>query len=98
MMDQLESQERIEKSIDKSERERPDSPGLFHMLNNSGMSRNQFNYHYVIGKGGFGKVRNFIYYYFEKYLKYKLFIFQVWKVDMKKNKQLFAMKEMSKAK
>lgn len=76
-MDQLESQERIEKSIDKSERERPDSPGLFHMLNNSGMSRNQFNYHYVIGKGGFGKV---------------------WKVDMKKNKQLFAMKEMSKAK
>lgn len=35
-----------------------------------------FTYHYVIGKGGFGKV---------------------WKVENKKNKKLFALKEMSKA-
>ncbi|KAL4497825.1 hypothetical protein ABPG72_000580 [Tetrahymena utriculariae] len=41
------------------------------------MSRNMFNFHYVIGKGGFGKV---------------------WKVDSKKTKKVFAMKEMSKSK
>lgn len=35
-----------------------------------------FNFHYVIGKGGFGKV---------------------WKVELKKTKKLFAMKEMSKS-
>ncbi len=40
------------------------------------MSRNMFVFHYVIGKGGFGKV---------------------WKVEMKKTKQVFAMKEMSKS-
>mmetsp|Transcript_23376 Transcript_23376/g.26519 ORF Transcript_23376/g.26519 Transcript_23376/m.26519 type:complete len:392 (-) Transcript_23376:222-1397(-) len=40
------------------------------------MSKNQFQFHYVIGKGGFGKV---------------------WKVEMKKTRQIFAMKEMSKA-
>lgn len=38
--------------------------------------KNMFTYHYVIGKGGFGKV---------------------WKVESKKNKKLFALKEMSKA-
>ena len=36
-----------------------------------------FNYHYIIGKGGFGKV---------------------WKVEKKKDKKLYAMKEMSKVK
>lgn len=41
------------------------------------MSKNSFNYQYVIGKGGFGKV---------------------WRVEHKKNKQPYAMKEMSKSK
>ncbi len=41
---------------------------------------------YVIGKGGFGKVKKF-------HIKY-----QVWKVLHKKYKRLFALKEMSKAK
>ncbi|CAD8191974.1 unnamed protein product [Paramecium octaurelia] len=41
------------------------------------VSKNNFQFHYVIGKGGFGKV---------------------WKVEIKKSRQLYAMKEMSKAK
>ncbi|CAD8117035.1 unnamed protein product [Paramecium sonneborni] len=41
------------------------------------VNKNSFQFHYVIGKGGFGKV---------------------WKVEIKKSKQLYAMKEMSKAK
>mmetsp|Transcript_15477 Transcript_15477/g.28068 ORF Transcript_15477/g.28068 Transcript_15477/m.28068 type:complete len:359 (-) Transcript_15477:1818-2894(-) len=40
------------------------------------LSRNHFKFHYVIGKGGFGKV---------------------WKVERSKSRELFAMKEMSKA-
>jgi serine/threonine protein kinase len=40
------------------------------------LTKNNFNYQYCIGKGGFGKV---------------------WKVDRKKSKQQYAMKEMSKA-
>ena len=40
------------------------------------INKNNFLYHYAVGKGGFGKV---------------------WKVERKKDKQLFAMKEMSKA-
>lgn len=40
------------------------------------MTKNNFNYAYCIGKGGFGKV---------------------WKVERKKTKQQYAMKEMSKA-
>ena len=38
--------------------------------------KNQFVFHYVIGKGGFGKV---------------------WKVESKKDRKLYAMKEMSKS-
>ena len=40
-----------------------------------GLSKNNFVFHYVIGRGGFGKV---------------------WKVEKKKTKVLYAMKEMSK--
>jgi serine/threonine protein kinase len=42
-----------------------------------GITKNLFKIHFVIGKGGFGKV---------------------WKVELKKNRQLYAMKEMGKAK
>ena len=41
------------------------------------MNKNIFQFHYVLGKGGFGKV---------------------WKVENKKTKVLYAMKEMSKSK
>ena len=40
------------------------------------ISKNHFQFHYVIGRGGFGKV---------------------WRVEKKKEKEVFAMKEMSKA-
>ena len=39
------------------------------------INKNHFLFHYVIGRGGFGKV---------------------WKVEKKKEKKLFAMKEMDK--
>ncbi|KAM3140272.1 hypothetical protein pb186bvf_007628 [Paramecium bursaria] len=41
------------------------------------INKNSFKFHFVLGKGGFGKV---------------------WKVELNKNKKLYAMKEMSKAK
>lgn len=41
------------------------------------VSKNQFSFIYVIGKGGFGKV---------------------WKVELKKSRKHYAMKEMSKSK
>ncbi len=40
------------------------------------VSKNHFQFHYVIGRGGFGKV---------------------WRVEKKKDKENYAMKEMSKA-
>ena len=40
------------------------------------ISKNQFQFQYAIGRGGFGKV---------------------WKVEKKKDKEVYAMKEMSKA-
>lgn len=43
----------------------------------STVSKNNFAFHYVVGKGGFGKV---------------------WKVESKKTKTIYAMKEMSKSK
>lgn len=43
---------------------------------NYGIGKNAFNFSYVIGIGGFGKV---------------------WKVEHKKTRQNYAMKEMSKA-
>jgi protein kinase A len=45
--------------------------------NYRGVVKSNFVFHYVIGKGGFGKV---------------------WKVELKKNRVPYAMKEMSKAK
>ena len=39
------------------------------------VTKNHFQFHYVIGRGGFGKV---------------------WKVEKKKEKKLYAMKEMGK--
>lgn len=45
--------------------------------NYNGVQKCNFIFHYVIGKGGFGKV---------------------WKVELKKNRHFYAMKEMSKAK
>ena len=45
--------------------------------NYHGVVKSNFVFHYVIGKGGFGKV---------------------WKVELKKNRVIYAMKEMSKAK
>lgn len=41
------------------------------------VNKQSYIFHYVIGKGGFGKV---------------------WKVELRKTRQSFAMKEMSKAK
>lgn len=40
------------------------------------INKNQFNFLYVIGRGGFGKV---------------------WKVEFRREKKLYAMKEMAKA-
>jgi serine/threonine protein kinase len=45
--------------------------------NYNGVVKINFNFHYVIGKGGFGKV---------------------WKVELKKSRIPYAMKEMNKAK
>eukprot|EP00357_Protocruzia_adherens_P036602 CAMPEP_0115006092 /NCGR_PEP_ID=MMETSP0216-20121206/20275_1 /TAXON_ID=223996 /ORGANISM="Protocruzia adherens, Strain Boccale" /LENGTH=412 /DNA_ID=CAMNT_0002372571 /DNA_START=145 /DNA_END=1383 /DNA_ORIENTATION=- len=45
--------------------------------NNTVCNKSHFQFHYVIGKGGFGKV---------------------WRVEKKKTREIFAMKEMSKAK
>jgi hypothetical protein len=47
------------------------------MIETESVSKAMLKIHYVIGKGGFGKV---------------------WKVEMKKTKTFYAMKEMSKAK
>lgn len=58
------------------------------ILNNKisvNLQRNSFDFLYVIGKGGFGKVISNIYK-------------KVWKVYSKKLKRQFALKEMSKAK
>lgn len=42
----------------------------------SAINKNIFQFHYIIGKGGFGKV---------------------WKIEHKKSRKLYAMKEMQKA-
>lgn len=47
------------------------------MEETSNMCKMHFKFHFVIGKGGFGKV---------------------WKVERRKFKTIYAMKEMSKAK
>ncbi len=44
-------------------------------VDNLAINKNHFMFHYVIGRGGFGKV---------------------WKVEKKKEKKLYAMKEMHK--
>lgn len=45
-------------------------------LHELAINKNHFNFQYVVGRGGFGKV---------------------WKVELRKEKKLFAMKEMAKA-
>lgn len=61
----------------KSEYENDNVTGTLVNIHNSlAITKNHFQFHYVIGKGGFGKV---------------------WKVEKKKGKQLYAMKEMAKA-
>lgn len=56
----------------------PSASLLDNSINQSAtISKNNFIFHYVVGKGGFGKV---------------------WRVESKKTRQLFAMKEMSKSK
>ena len=45
-------------------------------MNHTAITKNQFQFQYVIGRGGFGKV---------------------WKVERTKDKKLYALKEMSKA-
>ena len=48
----------------------------FHLiLNYLAVNKNHFQFHYVIGRGGFGKV---------------------WKIEKKRDKKMFAMKEMHK--
>ena len=46
------------------------------VFNSIEVNKNHFNFDYVIGRGGFGKV---------------------WKVELRKEKKLYAMKEMAKA-
>lgn len=52
------------------------------------MQRNHFEFLFVVGKGGFGKVS----------LLQFIILLQVWKVFSKKYKKPFALKEMAKAK
>jgi serine/threonine protein kinase len=62
----------------KTEYEQDNVAGNFDVLmliRNIAMTKNHFQFHYVIGRGGFGKV---------------------WKVEKKKEKKLYAMKEMHK--
>ena len=72
------------------------------------MSKNNFNFQYVIGRGGFGKVSGdfnirsgleckFIWLSFAVEADSKLLRLQVWRVEYRKTKQIYAMKEMSKA-
>lgn len=58
------------------------------------MNKNVFDFQYVIGRGGFGKVKwdyNYL-------IIYYLSVHQVWKVQLKQTKEYFALKEMSKVK
>ena len=63
----------------KAEKDKDSIEGnLYYKLTNSSIaiSKNQFQFQYAIGRGGFGKV---------------------WRVEKKKEKEVFAMKEMAKA-
>ena len=59
------------------------------------MSKNNFDFKYVIGRGGFGKVC--IHYFIIVILYLVSFEQQVWRVQYRKTQQIFAMKEMLKA-
>ena len=64
------------RSIDKRPSETITSNASMSVFNSIEVNKNHFNFDYVIGRGGFGKV---------------------WKVELRKEKKLYAMKEMAKA-
>ena len=61
---------------------------------NLAVTKNNFTFHYVIGKGGFGKVIN----YKKRHMNTYLIFIKVWRVETKKSRTPYAMKEMSKSK
>ena len=64
-------------NIEESKSEEHKDNKNYNNENENEINRNMFDFNYVIGKGGFGKV---------------------WKVQYKKTKEIFALKEMSKRK
>ena len=62
-------------------------------LTRAAVNKSHFQFHYVIGRGGFGKVGVLM----SRSLTLRALAAQVWKVEKKKTGQFYAMKEMSKS-